>query len=257
MKTLYYEGLKDQFKRKEFGNKDEEKVVALELAYADMSRRQRGHTPAMKKECTEYLESVFNKPSEMDNFNQWHKDQCYALIKIWNSHKDDFGTIGKAQKVLNMAFKYLSCITEDYKDVLINCHMTLDSYTLEWYKRVVMPYNKDNERKDVESLCEWSKIQNYDNYYMLIQENIKNYLKNATYSVKIGGNETKPINLPKERLNAEFVIWEGEKIKTHYAKLIDDMDSYLTGDHDYWLIGNLFNEYLYQFYDKFKETRFS
>ena len=250
---------KVKFAEKEFRGKEKRtKDAAIELAYADMSRRQRGHTPAMKEECIKYLEGVFEKSSEMDNFNKWHKDQCDALIRIWNHHKDGFGTIGKAQKVLNMAFKYLSCITTDYDHLLPCCHMTLDSYTLDWYKRVVMPWVKDDKnrgQKDVKFLCEWSKIQNYDNYYMLIQDNIKEFLENATYSVKIGDNETKLIHLPKERIYAEFVIWKGEKIKKRYANLIEDMDSYLNENRhsDSWLIGTLFDKYLDGFYDRFKK----
>ena len=47
-------------------------------------------------------------------------------------------SVGRSQKLLNMAFKYLYCLEgfrEGYRSHFACCHMPLDSYTLAWYKR--------------------------------------------------------------------------------------------------------------------------
>lgn len=46
-------------------------------------------------------------------------------------------TYGQAQKIINMAFKYLYCCRHDsaMEERFKACHMPLDSFSLEWFKR--------------------------------------------------------------------------------------------------------------------------
>ena len=252
--------LKNRFSDRVFQGKKKETRVAIEIAYADMSRRQNGHSPAMKDVCIDWLlKNVFTGKPKITNFDAWHEAQCNKLIEIWNTKKAGFGTVGKAQKVLNMAFKYLSCITCDYDQVLPHCHMTLDSYTLAWYKDVVRPWAKLKHREDVESLIEWSKINSYRDY-LLIQNNIREFLKQgATYSVAINGTNTTPIALSSVPIEAEFVVWEGQIIKEKYTSLIKEMKNYTQKhrgtpagkDYDAWLLGELFAEFVRDYCQKF------
>jgi hypothetical protein len=76
--------------------------------------------------------------------------------------------------------------------------MTLDGYTLNWYKDIGGQW------------VEWSKIDNYDEYFK-IQMKIRNHLKNNNkYCITIGDKTTKNFKISNIPFEAEFVIWEGE-----------------------------------------------
>lgn len=236
----YYTFLKDRFSESVFKG-EKTKQAAIEKAYADMSRRATGHKPAMKKDCVEWLlEEVFDKNlpniTSQEAFDAWHKKICDELKK---RHKA-FGRIGRSQKVINMAFKYLACIDDTYAHVLPYCHMTLDRYTLNWYKTIISKDEKKN-------LKEWSKIDDYDNEYNPIQEKIREYLKeNRQYIGTIGKAESSPIALSCIPFEAEFVIWEGEIIREKYNALINAINKYKKEGKkkDNWLLGSIFDDYL-------------
>ena len=234
--------LKNKFKEEAFkGDKTEEK--AIEKAYADMSRRATGHKEEMKNACIKYLleEKVFEEAlscQSQEEFDQWHQTVCEKLTEIHG----DFGRTGRSQKIVNMAFKYLSCVGDGgkYRNVLKFCHMTLDSYTLNWYKTII-------QKEEQKTLTEWSKIKDYDNQYYPIQINIRKHLKsNPKYSVLIGKTPTKEYDLPDIPFEAEFIIWEGEKINSKYNELVKSLNKYkLEGQkNDEWLIGDIFDTYL-------------
>ena len=249
-----YTLLKERFGKSVFKNdSDRTPNKAIEKAYADMSRRASGHKPEIKEVCVKWLnEEVFASTLSIHNFDTWHKETCFALIEKFNSVNPKFGTVGRAQKVINMALKYFSCISSDYDNCLEFAHMTLDGYTLAWYKSFVMPWAKKHGHKDVSNLVEWSKINDYD-YYMLIQTNIRNYLKEKqVYSVKISKIQTPELNLPEIPFEAEFIVWEGEIVKAKYDNLIKELQNYKTKSRgkeagrtkDSWLIDSLFDEFL-------------
>lgn len=110
----------------------------------------------------------------------WHDEfkQSYPLI----------ATYGKAQKIINMSFKYLFCC-DDAPGMIINshyekhfryCHMPLDSYTLEWYKQ------KNNYKQKNYT---WSKMEKDE--YSEIQNGIRNNLNSS-------------VDTP---LETEFKVW--------------------------------------------------
>lgn len=235
-----YSELKNRFKEEFFKGEKSERN-ALEKAYADMSRRAQGHKPQMKEDCIEWLlnEKVFEKVKSCKSqkeFDEWHKETCEGLKNIWGS----FGTIGRSQKVINMAFKYLSCVGDNYDNILKFCHMTLDGYTLNWYKTIV---SKEEKKK----LTEWSKIKDYDNEYYQIQDRIRKELKKGfEYSIRIGCSETKKIAIPETPFEAEFIIWEGEIINYKYNELVKKLNKYKQEGlkNDEWLIEHIFDDYL-------------
>ena len=248
--TIY--DLKEQFRTIAFKNKAKTPQKAIEMAYADMSRRQEGHTPAMKAVCVKWLlEEVFTESLQITDFNAWHKETCEALIVKMNSVTPGFGTVGKAQKVINMAFKYLSCITSQHDSILEQCHMTLDGYTLDWYKTDVLSGKGDN--------IQWSKIERYADY-MDIQDNIRKYLEQSPdYSIQIGTETaTAPAPLLDSPFDSEFIIWEGNIIKEKYNSMINALNNYTQGPQgrsagkqkDAWLIGSLFDDFLREYCKK-------
>jgi hypothetical protein len=250
-----YTMLKQRFENSVFKKEsDKTTTKAIEKAYADMSRRASGHNPSIKEACTNWLETrVFTQSLSISDFDSWHKEVCLDLVNKFNDAKKGFGTIGRAQKVINMAFKYFSCITKNYDEYLEFAHMTLDGYTLAWYKSFVMPWAKKNGYKDVSKVVEWSKITDYDHYYMLIQNNIRNYLKEKPrYSAQIKEIKTPSLYLPQIPFEAEFIVWEGEIVKAKYDNLIKELGIYKTRSSkkessrkkDSWMIGKSFDDFL-------------
>lgn len=241
----YIKELKVRFREENFKNEIDKKT-AIEKAYADMSRRAKGHKSEMKDRIVKWLfEEVFNTAfdfNSQDDFDKWNKKIC---IELKERHGESFGRIGRSQKVINMAFKYLSCVDDTYDKVLCYCHMTLDSYTLNWYKTIDKSWN-----------LEWSNIDDYEQY-ATIQRNICNYLNNGShkYSVKLGMINTKEIELPNCPFEAEYIIWEGEKINKKYNELIRELNKYKNQgkENDKWLIENLFDEFLIKYTDNHTE----
>lgn len=181
--------------------------AAVELAYIDTQRTLRGIGKAENKEKKEAkdkaLERIIDKlcqffhgeapdsPDGPDGFEAGHKKLCEIWCGEFEGKEEDddsiFGTYGKAQKIINMAFKYLFCCDDasDFRNHFKYCHMPLDTGTLTWYKRKV-----DQKKKDYT----WSKIK-YEEY-IKIQGDIRDYL-----------NETE-----EKPLEKEFTIWpETEK----------------------------------------------
>ena len=251
--------LKNQFHEIAFKNKAETPQKAIEMAYADMSRRQKGHTPAMKKVCVKWLaDEVFTDSLQITDFNTWHKETCETLIAKMNSVIPGFGTVGKAQKVINMALKYLSCICNQYDGILEQCHMTLDGYTLDWYKTHVMPWAKENDLPVPEGNILWSKIEQYADYTRM-QDAIRKYLEqNAEYYINIGSKKTEPVLLLDDPFDSEFIIWEGNIIKEKYNSLVKALDNYTQGsrgkqsgrEKDHGLLGSIFDDFLREYCKK-------
>ena len=229
-----YKELQDRFKKEIFkGTKTKEK--ALEKAYADMSRRANGHEVSLKEKSISWLlhEDVFSSAlscQSQEEFDSWHEQVCLKLKEI----QGNFGRIGRSQKVINMGFKYLSCIDNTYNSILPFCHMTLDGYTLNWYKTIGGQWTK------------WSKIDDYSEY-MKIQKDIRDYLRtNHTYFINIEEKTSRGIAISKIPFEAEFVIWEGEITNAKYNDLIKCLKTYALKDkqRDKWLIGDIFDNYL-------------
>lgn len=144
---------------------------------------------------------ILQTPNEenQDSFDEKHEKWCKEFTTSCGEEADFIATIGKAQKVINMAFKYFYCCqdADEHKHAFQYCHMPLDSLTLEWVYRKVKPTNGEKYTRN--NIPAWSKLC-YDSSkenasilsYKSIQEDIRKHFENST--------EWTP-------LTAEFVIW--------------------------------------------------
>jgi len=166
---------------------------AVYQAYLDMCRTIPGVGKDKKKEkaaekmrdlVARSLKDYFEgEPKTKEGaFDGWHGSAMHAFsvpLRI---------TCGQAQKILNMAFKYLYCckdMREGHAKHFECCHMPLDGYTLAWYSR------ECDAQYDGEA---WSSIDDVAKYGT-IEGRIREKLQG------------------KNALLAEFVIWAEEKAR--------------------------------------------
>ena len=207
--------------------KDDALKEAIGLAHADMSRHADGHTTAIKVASVKWLFDYFKasntNPFSVSNFDAWHEKACNDYCLHMNQNTGFKMTVGRAQKVINMTFKYLYCTAayrgnvEKIKDKL---HMALDKYTLKWYKgNPVIPGQKG-------AVPEWSKIKEYNKDYIKIKGAIFKYFKSSDYQDD-NGNSLPPFL-------AEFIIWKKERILEDlgvFNKILNDLPN------NKWAIG--------------------
>ena len=119
---------------------------SVALSYRDIQRALRsiGGFQAQKSAALEWLEqmlkSYFNaSPVEEKEFNEWHKIVCDGLKSMLSCYKrgNDAGfTYGSAQKLINLAFKYMYCFdvmqNDRYIEYFRYCHIALDNAILKW-----------------------------------------------------------------------------------------------------------------------------
>ena len=152
----------------------------------------------------------------------WHDDLCQLFCKeltnlgyhpIVNG-REKITTYGQAQKVINMAFKYLYCIegAQKYHNIFAKCHMPLDSYTLSWYRKVA------GKNAEIKADTKWSSLTK--ELYVNIQTEICKFLQEGQF-IQI---DSQSVFLPKYPLDAELIIWPEEillKAGNDFAKTLD------------------------------------
>lgn len=201
---------------------------ALELAYPDMSRHAKGHNEKIKESCLELLKKRFDVYFEnqcqwydQETFDNWHKETCDNFINEFDNAAEESGstirgTYGRAQKVINMTFKYLYCMDLYGEEYFQFCHMPLDSFVLDWI------WEEKNVLENGNTLIHdrfnsWNKLEYGPNgivvddkedkkyySYMFFQKLIRNYCK---------GNLT-PLEL-------DFLVWrqfQWEKAANEFFK---------------------------------------
>lgn len=232
-KEEFYKTIK--YSKNELENRIEnleiEKAIgkAVKLAYNDAKRTMTGigvyedEKADALYEIIEKLKEYFNATSvsEESEFDEKHKEMC----DIWHNqfkNINKLGTYGKAQKIVNMAFKYLYCCkdAEEYKAYFKYCHVALDSFTLEWFVREVESA-KEIVKKYVST---WSSIEEY---------NAED--ENETYSYMFYQNEFRNLKSKNEALSdltpfqKEFIMWPYYKNKlvaeSFLIGLIDQPDN--------------------------------
>lgn len=216
---------------------------AIRLAYNDAKRTmsnidQKDRDYALAKIETalhEYYNPANSAPTSENEFDGKHKELCEKwCIEFPDS---EIGTYGKAQKIINMSFKYLFCCkdADKYKAYFTFCHMPLDSFTLEWFKRDVNIREWfENEEKDKtkpriisEKMASWSALE-YDEEEDLLKDAVGYYLKDGKkkfYSYRFYlENIRKHIDKNKYQkdsgdvlspLELEFIVWP--EIQKHIA----------------------------------------
>lgn len=202
---------------------------AVDSAFNDMAVRtlkkvsddEGGDGTVEKERALTYLRdsfyAYFHKGGEIDTvdgrksydvlsregFDEWHKAVCTEFLTLFNEdNRKKYQPVayGKAQKAVNMVFKYLYCydgadkyIDEGYFDY---CHMPIDNLTLNWYKKEVAYPPAD---------CAWGDLKY--GAYIEIQTNIRNYLEGSSSP------------LPSSGLEAEFYVWQRERYCEDFKEL--------------------------------------
>lgn len=178
--------------------------IAVSWAYNDAKRTMHGITKDDREEAEDAIvkefKAYFTNPAPCEKkFKESHIRLCNAWI---NSFEDgsSLGTYGKAQKIVNMTFKYLYCCTniDNFENHFKYCHMPLDSFTLEWCKRNIQEIEPNkigswSKMKDEKSdtYKESKNIEKYSYHYYVAR--IRDY-------VAINKIELTPLQL-------EFIIW--------------------------------------------------
>jgi hypothetical protein len=148
-------------------------------------------------------------------YDAWQFKYSSSFLVELNTKLQEYGVsqaaYGKAQKVINMAMKYLFCLdgADRYLDRFKYCHMAIDRYTLRWITKEVFPwYNNGKSRPDrlvATKAPSWSNLEYGDtsekySYYQF-QSIIRDYLNSATNPYR---SET---GAPLTPFEAEFYIW--------------------------------------------------
>ena len=160
----------------------------------------------LKKEFFNYFNETEKKKKE---FDEWHAKICNEFITNYNvALGKDYEHIkfGKAQKIVNMTFKYLYCYNNVEEKYFQYCHMPLDSYTLNWYKK--------NVAEPKIKISNWSNLEQDE--YNRIQCEVRKYLQ-ENRMIKI---DNKDVPLPHSPFEAEFYIWEQEVKKGNFEELM-------------------------------------
>ena len=148
-------------------------MFAINKAYLDMQPRTiKGLGKVTDfKDCicemlkNEFAEYFYQTKKDEEEFKLEHHRMCKNFLKYANEKLRQHGveelSYGKAQKVVNMIFKYLYCTKEygeEKKEYFSYCHMPLDSFSLEWIYRALI---KNNEN-----------IQEYENIQQLLGDGV-------------------------------------------------------------------------------------
>lgn len=186
----YIEAFKKTVKNQEFleygwifCNEIEFFKCAVHLGYLDAARTFKGikNKGNAFKNLAEGIQNYFYK-NKISDFDTLHYNLCDKFIEDLKG-EGYTPSYGQAQKVVNMAFKYLYCCDGFDRSKFKDCHMALDSFTLNWYIREVLKVDKNIVGK-------WSKIDGAT--YKKIQTDIRTHLKG------------------KIVIEEEFIIWPDE-----------------------------------------------
>ena len=183
--------------------RDDDILYGLRKAYVDMGVRNiPGHKAEVGIKITGDFVKVFrdyfsgDKPATRSEFNEWHGQVCIDFLTRLNK---ELSTIecgeqcyGRAQKFINMTFKYLYCYDDacKYEDYFAYCHMPLDRFTTDW-----LFCEPDHDHVSVGMT--WSRLS--ENGYCRIQESIQSAL------------DAQQFELPTKPLLADFMIWGSSK----------------------------------------------
>ena len=163
--------------------------LAMTKAYRDLMRTIRTfasneNNAEIKKNARacikEYVIEIINSDDmNQEQFDRKHQEACNNLIKEF---KDQYFTIGQAQKWINMTFKYLHLLEyEDMEKVYEYCHIPIDSYMLNITNyEMSKPWSKLNDYSEYLEYQEWFRNKYNDQipldaeFYLWLEEAKKN-----------------------------------------------------------------------------------
>lgn len=135
---------------KDFTITDMHEIIkqSIALSYRDVQRALHGIGDFQEEKANaiiwleQELKSYFNEPPlNATQFNKWHKFLCDKIISFFCNYKrrsESGFTYGCAQKLINLAFKYIYCFDliqsqyDKYAEYFRFCHITLDNGILRW-----------------------------------------------------------------------------------------------------------------------------
>lgn len=138
-KDALYQGYLDACRTIHWNTKAQPKGKVLLKRKKEWDKKEENPMSEPLTEVAKELRNYFNND---EKFDEKYLDWCKHLINSYKGYLKDEITYGQAQKIINMAFKYLYCICdkcegrEKYKKKFDKCHMPLDSFSLEWFKRM-------------------------------------------------------------------------------------------------------------------------
>lgn len=217
----------------ELQNADTAIAAAVHLAYNDAKRtlagigKYRDEKDNALKCIIEKLEDYFHKekaPLTEEEFDKIHDELCQLWCKKFKSQEDGkLGTYGKAQKIVNMSFKYLYCseAAKNHRDHFQYCHMPLDSFTLEWFRRE--QFGQDMPNKKITS---WSNLENSENEADTFIDDGKECYSYHFYKKKIREIANEKIS----PLEMEFIVWPKIQMKLVAEGFLFGLEEDLTNE---------------------------
>ena len=204
---LNEEGIKYAFfmALKDFTPRTEKREESVSFAAKDMLEELEKSDTHIELEpySKKFLDFFDEKEKNEKEFDDWHEKICEDFLKRFRLKDNKYG---KAQKVINMTFKYIYCLegAKEREDYFRFCHMPLDSITLEWFYRLKEKGVKITIDNKEEKICRkypsWSNLRKTSSGekkdreygYVDIQNAIRKYLEN---------------NIELTPLKVEFIIW--------------------------------------------------
>lgn len=158
-----------------------------------------------KVTSSEYLYDKISKYGKSINFATWHREVCESLVETYQEIKDEnnknFFTYGNAQKLLNMALKYLwllDMLPGSIDGALL--HAPIDSYILQKLENSIENISAENGSYKYNGET-WSQLSDYE-HYIELQKTIRTLAKAENKSVIEWENEAW-IEMAVARKNAE------------------------------------------------------
>lgn len=141
----------------------------------------------------------------INDFDTWHREVCESLVETYQEIKDEnnknFFTYGNAQKLLNMALKYLwllDMLPGGIDGALL--HTPIDSYILQKLENSIENISAENGSYKYNGET-WSQLSDYE-HYIELQKTIRTLAKAENKSVIEWENEAW-IEMAVARKNAE------------------------------------------------------
>lgn len=181
---------------------------AVYQAWLDMCRKLPDAGKGKKEQCKEarnIIADALRKYFQEDAKEKCAFDEWHFRISTHNNIKEVLN-VGMAQKIINMAMKYLFCcedILQDHKDHFVYCHIPLDSLILDWLNGECA-----KEYKAIYKDIKWSQIVEYDDY-------------------KCTQEEVRRILGERDILRQEFSIWQDENTLEFVKSIVKIRDDKL------------------------------
>ena len=202
-------------KAKFINGKSYDLETIIKDAYKDLQLRTiKGHNASIQESCIDYLKEAFvnvlnAQPLSDDDFETKHQKICQDFLTKINSFKTiEKQEYGKAQKVVNIIFKFLVAHGKWQNED--QCHMPIDSFVLRWL------YKKD--RYNGKS---WSNISLEE--YAQIQTDIKEKIKTP---ITVGYKNGVAV---KNRAEADYYVWYITKVEKNYKETKNSIKKLIKG----------------------------